>query len=83
MAAWRSSRFLPVIRSCSPWVWDDTPFKLSSLTKRLIFFAWSDEMPAWIPSRWRAVPFEASSILPTSNDLRETSRLTIFSRRTW
>ena len=49
----------------------------------LIFLAWSDEMPAWMPSRWRAVPFAASSILPTSNDLSETSRFTIFSCSTW
>ena len=69
MTAWRSSRFLPVTRSWSPWVWDDTPFRLRSFTNRLIRLAWSEEveMPAWIPRRWRAVPLDASSTLPTSN----------------
>ena len=50
---------------------------------RLIFLAWSEEMPAWMARRWRAVPFEASSTLPTSNDLSDTSRLTSFSWSTW
>ena len=49
----------------------------------LIFLAWSDEMPAWMVSCWRADAREASSIFPTSNDLRDTSRLTSFSWRTW
>ena len=49
----------------------------------LIFLAWSEEMPAWMASRWRAVPLDASSILPTSKDLRETSRWTSFSCSTW
>ena len=49
----------------------------------LIRLAWSWEMPALMASFWRAVPLDASSILPASRALRETSRLTSFSSSTW
>ncbi len=39
MTAWRSSRFLPDTRSCSPWVCDETPFRFRSLRNLLIFLA--------------------------------------------
>ena len=46
ITSWRSSRFLPVTRSWSPWVWEDTPLRPRSLMNLFNRFAWSDEMPA-------------------------------------
>ena len=46
MTSWRSSRFLPETRSCSPWVWEETPLRPRSLMNLLSRLAWSDEMPA-------------------------------------
>ena len=40
----------------------------------LSFFVWSDEMPAWMAIFCRAAPREASSTLPASKALSETSR---------
>ena len=64
MTAWRSSRFLPVTRSCSPWVWDWMPFRPRPLMCLLSSRALSDEMPAVSVTVWRAVAPLASSTLP-------------------
>ena len=45
MVAWRSSRFLPVTRTCSPWVWLEMPFGPFSLISLLISRALSEEIP--------------------------------------
>ena len=39
MTAWRSSRFLPLTRTWSPWTDDDTPFSPSSFTSLLMRLA--------------------------------------------
>jgi hypothetical protein len=46
MMAWRSSRFLPVTRTCSPWVWDWMPLTPTFLMNLLISRALSLLMPA-------------------------------------
>ena len=45
ITAWRSSRFLALTRSCSPWVWDCTPLWPSPLMNLFSSRALSDEMP--------------------------------------
>ena len=64
MTAWRSSRFLPVTRSCSPWVCDWIPFRPRPLMCLFSSRAFSDEMPAVSVTVWRAVAPLASSTLP-------------------
>ena len=61
---WRSSRFLAVTRSCSPWTWCWTPFIPSALMYLPISRALSELMPTARPTVWRTAPFDASSILP-------------------
>src|SRR5690606_32546897 len=61
IAAWRSSRFLPMTRSGSPCTWDCPPVRLRALMCLLSSVAFSLEMPATSFTSCRAVPPEASS----------------------
>ena len=82
MTSWRASRFLAVTLTCSPCVWDCTPFRPRSLMVRLTDRALSESMPAWrlASCRDRAPP--ASSTFPQSSDLSDTLRRTSFSSST-
>ena len=54
MTSWSVSRFLPMTRSCSPWVWDWMPLMPRPLMNLLSSRALSDEMPAARVMVWRA-----------------------------
>jgi hypothetical protein len=82
MTAWRSSRFLPEIRSWSPWAWDWTFFRPSPLMNLLSSLALSWEMPAFSVATWRAVAPDASSTVPYATAFRLTLRRTSFSSST-
>ena len=58
ITAWRSSRFFPETRTCSPWVDEVTPFRFMSFTILLIRLAWSALIPACNATCWRTVPLD-------------------------
>src|SRR4051794_18587123 len=81
MTACRSSRFLPVTRSWSPWIWAWTPFGPSSRIFLLIALAFSDSIPWMILQSIRYVLPDCLGS-PASSDFSEICRLTSFSLNT-